>query len=256
MIIRPPSVTDRPSWERLWEAYLHFYGHDDGWRSMYMHLNNDTPGTDDGRAIGFAEGIKEGMHVTAGTVIGFVGDSGNAESTAPHLHFELHQPDGLKINSFRATAPTCSANCDGHSKGLGRGNSRRGDEVGRFGEELTCDSQGEGRPDARLDLLLTSLDAGSRVKPLGQVPVRNRLGTQSTARPTLGTSVPRCICQIPKAAATAKASVAKPQLPFVLHGSGLAAHSESSPSVAPFGLWPLFNYGPPSDGQGMDMKDR
>lgn len=76
--------------------------HDDGWRSMYMHLNNDTPGTDDGQAIGFAEGIKEGMHVTAGTVIGFVGDSGNAESTAPHLHFELHQPDGLKINPFQA----------------------------------------------------------------------------------------------------------------------------------------------------------
>jgi murein DD-endopeptidase MepM/ murein hydrolase activator NlpD len=76
--------------------------HDDGWRSMYMHLNNDTPGTDDGRAIGFAEGIKEGMHVTAGTVIGFVGDSGNAESTPPHLHFELHQPDGLKINPFQA----------------------------------------------------------------------------------------------------------------------------------------------------------
>lgn len=76
--------------------------HDDGWRSMYMHLNNDTPGTDDGLAIGYAKGIEEGMKVTAGTVIGFVGDSGNAESTAPHLHFELHQPNRLKINPFRA----------------------------------------------------------------------------------------------------------------------------------------------------------
>ncbi|HEX6299709.1 MAG TPA: peptidoglycan DD-metalloendopeptidase family protein [Acidimicrobiia bacterium] len=76
--------------------------HNDGWRSMYMHLNNDTPGTDDGLAIGYAEGIEEGMKVTAGTVIGFLGDSGNAESTSPHLHFELHQPDGLKINPFHA----------------------------------------------------------------------------------------------------------------------------------------------------------
>lgn len=76
--------------------------HDDGWRSRYMHLNNDTPGTDDGQAIGFAPGLEEGMHVTAGTLIGFVGDSGNAETTPPHLHFELIQPDGLTINPFSA----------------------------------------------------------------------------------------------------------------------------------------------------------
>ncbi len=76
--------------------------HDNGWRSKYLHLDNDTPGTDDGLAIGYAEGIEVGVWVPAGTVIGYVGDSGNAETTAPHLHFALHQPNGLPIDPYRA----------------------------------------------------------------------------------------------------------------------------------------------------------
>jgi murein DD-endopeptidase MepM/ murein hydrolase activator NlpD len=76
--------------------------HDDGWRSKYLHLDNDSPGTDDGSAIGYARGIDMGMRVVAGTVIGFLGDSGNAENTVPHLHFELRQPNGLPINPYRA----------------------------------------------------------------------------------------------------------------------------------------------------------
>lgn len=67
--------------------------HDDGGVSVYLHLNNDTPGTDDGLGWGLAEGIAKGTRVTAGQVIAFVGDSGNAEETRPHLHFE-YRPDG------------------------------------------------------------------------------------------------------------------------------------------------------------------
>ena len=74
--------------------------HDDGWRSRYIHLNNDTPGTDDGRAVGIAPGVVKGARVTAGQVIGWVGDSGNAESTAPHLHFELRRPDGRPVDAL------------------------------------------------------------------------------------------------------------------------------------------------------------
>jgi len=32
--------------------------------------------------------------VQAGELIGWMGDSGNAESTSPHLHFELRDPAG------------------------------------------------------------------------------------------------------------------------------------------------------------------
>lgn len=76
--------------------------HTDGWRSVYIHLNNDTPGTDDGIGTGIADGITEGTDVTAGQLIGWVGDSGNAEGTVPHLHFELEDPDGVYVNSYEA----------------------------------------------------------------------------------------------------------------------------------------------------------
>ncbi len=47
--------------------------HNDGWESWYIHLNNDTPGTDDGLAWGIAPGIQPGVRVVAGQLIGWVG---------------------------------------------------------------------------------------------------------------------------------------------------------------------------------------
>jgi murein DD-endopeptidase MepM/ murein hydrolase activator NlpD len=68
--------------------------HADGWSTWYLHLNNDTPGTDDGLAWGIADGIVPGATVYAGQLIGWVGDSGNAEAVSAHLHWEVHQPGG------------------------------------------------------------------------------------------------------------------------------------------------------------------
>ena len=74
--------------------------HDDGQSSLYLHLNNDTAGTDDGQGYGIAEGIEAGVRVGAGYVIGYVGDSGTAEETPSHLHFELHDPAGTELDPY------------------------------------------------------------------------------------------------------------------------------------------------------------
>jgi peptidoglycan hydrolase-like protein with peptidoglycan-binding domain len=107
--------------------------HDDGWQSFYVHLNNDTPGTDDGLGWGVAPGIVPGTRVDAGDHIGWVGDSGNAETTPPHLHFELRDPDGIPVNSFTSLRAaegmaSCRSTRLGDMTGLvdGQGLLRRG----------------------------------------------------------------------------------------------------------------------------------
>jgi murein DD-endopeptidase MepM/ murein hydrolase activator NlpD len=74
--------------------------HDDGWTSRYIHLNNDTPGSDDGQGYGITDGLVEGVWVPQGTLLGWVGDSGNAEHTISHLHFELYAPGRQSINAY------------------------------------------------------------------------------------------------------------------------------------------------------------
>lgn len=53
-----------------------------GVRYYYTHLNS------------FAEGLRVGQRVTTETVLGFVGNSGNAASTPPHLHFGVYTASG------------------------------------------------------------------------------------------------------------------------------------------------------------------
>ncbi|HEV7525531.1 MAG TPA: M23 family metallopeptidase [Acidimicrobiia bacterium] len=88
----------------------------DGWKYWYIHINNDTPGTDDGKNPArwrFAPGIAQGSHVKRGQFIAYMGDSGEAETTDPHLHFELHRPDDTFIDPYTSLRLAQGAGANG-----------------------------------------------------------------------------------------------------------------------------------------------
>jgi murein DD-endopeptidase MepM/ murein hydrolase activator NlpD len=55
--------------------------HSNGWKTVYGHFSN------------FGESVKKGRKITAGTIVGYAGDTGMA--TGPHLHFGLYRGSEL-----------------------------------------------------------------------------------------------------------------------------------------------------------------
>jgi len=65
--------------------------HNSTYKTIYAHMKS------------FARGIKQGVRVKQGQIIGYVGSTGN--STGPHLHYEVVE-NGKKINSQKLKLPS------------------------------------------------------------------------------------------------------------------------------------------------------
>jgi hypothetical protein len=76
-----------------------------GMTYVYIHLNNDLGPSNDNKGgckngVSWAPKLRSGQWVKRGQLVGFVGDSGDANGLQPHLHFEVRKPSGRAIDPY------------------------------------------------------------------------------------------------------------------------------------------------------------
>jgi hypothetical protein len=107
---KSPAVAVESGTVQLWTTsasagcMLYLHG-DSGTMYEYIHLNNDLTMRNDNRGkcvdgTAYAAGIKNGTRVRAGQLVGYVGDSGDANGLHPHLHFEVHPGGGAAVDPY------------------------------------------------------------------------------------------------------------------------------------------------------------
>jgi hypothetical protein len=88
----------------LGTCMLYLHGRS-GMTYVYIHLNNDLTMRNDNRGgcingVAYAPGLHTGDFVRRGELVGYVGDSGDADGGATHLHFEVRTPGGRAIDPY------------------------------------------------------------------------------------------------------------------------------------------------------------
>lgn len=85
------------------DAVVEFAGHRGGYGKVVMLRHQGAYSTVYGHLSGFASGLRPGMRVAQGDVIGYVGATGLA--SGPHLHYEF-RINGVHQNPLAVTLPT------------------------------------------------------------------------------------------------------------------------------------------------------
>ena len=94
-------------WTASWRAgCMLWLNGDSGTRYAYIHLNNDLTDRNDNKAgcqagIAYAPLLKDGQRVEAGELLGYNGDSGDANGGVNHVHFELQKRRGVSVSPYK-----------------------------------------------------------------------------------------------------------------------------------------------------------